>query len=156
MFAKGTEIRVTHGKNAGRIGVVMGHSERDGYRVKNSSNGKTMYVKEWYAELAPTTVVKPTKAANDDVWFDDKGFKVGDIVEILDASAALIHSKSANKHENICNRKQCLITLIYEKDNQLVANVVYQGQYAVMPLDWIRFIEKSSDRINNGALGMKI
>ncbi|ATN92984.1 hypothetical protein CPT_Melville_010 [Salmonella phage Melville] len=121
MFAKGTELRVISGKNAGRVGVVLGHSERDGYRLRDVKTNKTIYVKDYYVSENSTY----TKEASGSV------LKIGDIVRIRNADAAIEHSGGQGDC-HICDRKCGLVTLVYDVDGEEVANVVYQGEYALM------------------------
>ncbi|ANA49365.1 MotB-like transcriptional regulator [Salmonella phage vB_SnwM_CGG4-1] len=122
MFAKGAELRVISGKNAGRVGIVLGHSKRDGYRLRDVKTNKTIYVKDYYVSENDTY----TKEAS-------QGYviKIGDIVRIRNADAAIEHSGGQGDYR-ICDRKCGLVTLVYGVDGEEVANVVYQGEYALM------------------------
>ncbi|AKU43660.1 MotB-like transcriptional regulator [Citrobacter phage Merlin] len=124
MFKKNDKVKVISGKNAGVVGVVLGHSVRDGYRIR-SNKDKVIYAKPYY-------VVEDPMAERTEI-------REGDVVIVMEPFAAHYSTVSKSPYECLCKNKNAMVSLIYtDEEYGEVANIVYQGQYAIIPLSALR------------------
>jgi hypothetical protein len=143
MFAKNTKVKVISGKNAGRRGVVIGFSKRDGYKIKTED--RVIYTQPWYVAAIVETA-KPAKPKNTEI-------KEGDVVRVIKPFDMIESSTPNSSMEAMCMNKHALVTLIYDHDGQKVANIVYQGNYSVAPMDSIVFVRRGSfDPVTNHSI----
>ncbi|AIX11985.1 MotB-like transcriptional regulator [Citrobacter phage Moon] len=124
MFKKNDKVKVISGKNAGAVGVVLGRSVRDGYRIR-SNKGKVIYVKSYYVIEYP---------------MDERTeIREGDVVVVMEPNAAHYSTPGRDQFECLCKNKNAMVSLIYtDEEYGEVANIVYQGQYAIIPLSALR------------------
>lgn len=123
MFKKNDKVKVISGKNAGHKGVVLGCSVRDGYRIR-SNKGKVIYVKPYYV-------------VEDDEFRTE--IREGDVVIVMEPAAAHYSTRAESSYECLCKNKNAMVSLIYtDEEYGEVANIVYQGQYAIIPLSALR------------------
>ena len=124
MFKKNDKVKVISGKNAGHKGVVLGRSVRDGYRI-HSNKGKVIYVQPYY-------VVEDVTDIRTEI-------REGDVVIVVEPDAAHYSSPGNDIYECLCKNKNAMVSLIYtDREYGEVANIVYQGQYAIIPLGALR------------------
>ncbi len=124
MFKKNDKVKVISGKNAGVKGVVVGRSVRDGYRIKTIT-GRVIYVQPYY-------VVEDDEAIRTEI-------REGDVVVVMEPNAAHYSTPGRDQFECLCKNKNAMVSLIYtDEEYGEVANIVYQGQYAIIPLSALR------------------
>ena len=124
MFKKNDKVKVISGKNSGVKGVVVGRSVRDGYRIKTIT-GRVIYVQPYY-------VAEDDEAIRTEI-------REGDVVVVMEPFAAHYSTVSKSPYECLCKNKNAMVSLIYtDEEYGEVANIVYQGQYAIIPLIALR------------------
>lgn len=139
ILANGTKVFLTGGHyeadTNGWQGTILAHrnSSRDGDSYIIEFGGhvgkvqvKAKFVREALAEVEPTEVVSTHHPLEGKWVIAPRGIKVFEESEAEEDFLVL------SRHGN---RKCVLITLVYEDYGTTVANIVFQGQYAVVPLE---------------------
>lgn len=142
ILANGTKVFLTGGHYKDQVkgvGEILTHrnSARDGdsYIIEfghpiGKVQIKAKFVREALEEVeseAGVQYAKPQKHRLEGKWVETRqGVKVFEESDSPDPHLVL------SKHNKI---KNVLVTLVYEDYGTLVANVVFQGQYAVVPVD---------------------
>lgn len=139
-FVKDQDVVVVGGPYKGQKGMVTA--------VRNSTRDGRFYMVEFDTALVSVQVAEKFLQADGNVvqrevdfthLYEGKGavFPKHAIKHIIE------HSKNEDDKEKKFNlfqtssSKQVLITLVYELDGVKVANVVFQGMYAVVPLKYL-------------------
>lgn len=138
ILANGTKVFLTGGHYvdvATWVGTILAHrnSTRDGdsYIIEfghpvGKVQIKAKFVREALTEVEPTEV-SPSKHHLEGLWvIAPRGIKIFEESEAKESFLVL------SRHNN---QKRVLITLVYEDYGTTVANIVFQGQYAVVPLN---------------------
>lgn len=141
ILAKGTKVILTGGhyvdvvKSSGRIKAHR-NSVRDGdsYIIVFPGFGEVQVKAKFVSEEITASVAEETeKVSGLELYKNLEGhwatFKRG--------SKIFEHSEPADEYErkfklNCGQNKNVLVTLIYEEDGEILANVVFQGMYAVV------------------------
>lgn len=137
ILANGTKVFLTGGHYVDQVkgvGTILAHrnSVRDGdsYIIEfghpvGKVQVKAKFVREALTEVEPTEA-SPSKHHLEGLWvIAPRGIKVFEESEAEESYLVL------SRHNN---QKRVLVTLVYEDYGTTVANIVFQGQYAVVPL----------------------
>lgn len=133
----GSNVEITGGFYKGTVGKIeaVRNSARDGrsYIIRSSSTPITIQIKEKFVS-EPVSVADKSRLYN----FEGKWVFCTTGVKIYE------HSIPQNSYEermtltSMPTTKQVLVTLVYEDYDTIVANVVFQGQYAVVDAEKLR------------------
>lgn len=151
ILANGTKVFLTGGHYVDQVkavgtgvGTILAHrnSVRDGdsYIIEfgdyvGKVQVKAKFVREALTEVEPNEVV-PIRHPLEGKWVvAPKGIKVFEEATVNEDYLALSRNDT---------HKCVLVTLVYEDFGTTVANVVFQGQYAVVPVDSLKSDEPSS------------
>ncbi|QOI66496.1 hypothetical protein [Erwinia phage FBB1] len=136
-FKAGTKVKVVGGRYKNNEGVILSvhNSTRDGvfYKLELGSPHFPVQVTEKYlAALISFNDPKPSAKE-----FEGKHVKVVSVANVVEKT------NPADFSLDIFERKSALCTLVYEEDGVFLANIVYQGQYAVLPVSDIEVSNES-------------
>ncbi|QQG32178.1 hypothetical protein CkP1_0012 [Citrobacter phage CkP1] len=151
MFKKGTPVEVIKGKHKGRKGDVIGSTGHNGSIVRvidKHGLSYRIYVKDQFLKIANETLGE-FLAKTKPIEFKSKDMREGDIVRVVLPELALESStaEASYSYQNLCYGKQALVTLVYEEDGVQLANIVYQGQYSLIPTSALEFLRDSKYRL---------
>lgn len=144
-LSKGTAVTIIGGANKGRSGEITAvrNSKRDGlfYMVEfltdlRSTQVAAKFVKADISEVKSAPAVAsaetPVYYAIEGKWVNVvPGAKVLEhsVADPTDEEDVYIHEFGLDK---VTSGKLAFVTLVYEEDGELLANVVFQGMYAVV------------------------
>lgn len=145
MISISSKVHVNGGHYDGIEGVVVGirRSTRDGvsFVIESPEQDKTVQVKSKFV----VEVTKPAKPTPNYEAYVGKAAYVTAFDGILeDSSQGLTGGLELMGNSG----KQTLVTLVFEQDGVTYANLVFQGQYAVVPAKNLRICDRKFDGLS--------
>lgn len=147
ILANGTKVVVTggHYKDLNYTGTILAHrnSTRDGdsYIIEFGYPVGKVQIKAKFVRDACRQEIEPTEVVSTHHPLEGKWVIAPRGIKVFEESEAEESFLVLSRHNN---RKCVLITLVYEDYGTTVANVVFQGQYAVVPLESLNVDDPSS------------
>lgn len=141
ILANGTKVVVTggHYKGMNYTGTILAHrnSTRDGdsYIIEFGYPIGKVQIKSKFVRDACQPPVKPTEKAVSRHPLEGKWVIAPKGIKVFEESESDEDYFTLSRNEH---KKAVLVTLVYEDFGTTVANVVFQGQYAVVPLDGLQ------------------